>query len=77
MVPQPKRSLAPVPQNMFPGPDCRLVKKSPGAAFSPPQPLGAWALKSSVLEQTCHPGAQRSATLHPAPLGLSELLPAP
>ena len=70
--------VVPVAQSLQPSEDCRLVKNSGGslARVAPVQPLGAWVATSAAPMHTCHPAAQRSATLQPAPLGLGPSLPA-
>ena len=56
----------------------RVAKKRPGspATVSPLHPVGDRAATSFSVTQTCQPGAQRSATLHPAPAAFTPSSPA-
>jgi len=63
-------------QTAHPVEPCRVVKKSPGSLVAPLHPVGDRDTTSASPLQTWKPGAQRSAALHPLPLGFALVLPA-
>src|ERR1700690_814048 len=67
----------PVAQKSHPSEDCRVVKKSGGssARVAAAQPVGERVATSPAPVHTCHPSAQRSATLQPRPFGFGPSLP--
>ena len=70
-------SRVPVAQTRQPLLLCRVRKSRLPPGTAPLQPVGELAATSFALMQTCQPGAQRSATLQPAPVGFVESSPAP
>jgi hypothetical protein len=67
----------PVAHTPHPVDDCLVTKKTDvPAGAAPSHPVEERAITSAELSHTCQPSAQRSATLHPVPLGLLLSLPA-